>query len=518
MPFRSEKQRRYLWATQPELAKRWAHEYPQKKKLPLYAHEDGKDAPKEKKQPPTDTPPSSSKAAELTMANTIKLDKAVNTVGLRIYDKLRKQAESAAVKIEIPRSEKPVAAGDESISVKKTDENNPGAEVCDNTEKAHVSPLMAKLSVVLSQKIQQAIADDEAAQAGAESQQVPQNAGLKDYPVGSPTIPPPMGSAPTAPPASQTQDPSAGQGTMPPVGGGSHPSANPINSYGGLSVNGDINGNAAFGAPGGSKTAGKLGLWDRIRAKKERGEKPAKPGDKDYPDAKSWKKVTSISEKKAGTPAWQRSEGKNSEGGLNEKGRKSYERETGGNLKAPVTEKNPKGKRAKRQNSFCARMCGMKRVNTGSKAKKDPDSRINKSLRKWNCKCSSAMEFGIKMAAGTFEELGGDVGSLAGLPAGIGGIAAVQHLSDPANVAKLQLRHGANAMLPELRRAVGLPVSLKQRLGQMTSKGIATGLKYLPKTPAGRMAAGIGAPLAAFLGAGLAGNAAGSAVGRQFDK
>jgi hypothetical protein len=87
------------------------------------------------------------------------------------------------------------------------------------------------------------------------------------------------------------------------------------------------------------------------------------------------------------SPAWQRSEGKNPEGGLNAKGRASYKRETGGTLKAPVTESNPKGERAKRQNSFCSRMCGMKRVNTGSEAKSNPDSRINKSLRKWNCKC-----------------------------------------------------------------------------------------------------------------------------------
>ena len=39
------------------------------------------------------------------------------------------------------------------------------------------------------------------------------------------------------------------------------------------------------------------GLWDNIRAKKERGEKPAKPGDEDYPDSESWKEVTAISEK-----------------------------------------------------------------------------------------------------------------------------------------------------------------------------------------------------------------------------
>lgn len=143
----------------------------------------------------------------------------------------------------------------------------------------------------------------------------------------------------------------------------------------------------------------KLGLWDRIRAKRERGEKPAQPGDKDYPDSKNWKRVTSIGQKKqAGSPAWQRSAGKNEEGGLNAKGRASYNKATGGNLKAPVTESNPKGDRAKRQNSFCSRMCGMKRKNTGSSAKKDPDSRINKSLRKWNCKCSAAREFGSKFA------------------------------------------------------------------------------------------------------------------------
>lgn len=92
----------------------------------------------------------------------------------------------------------------------------------------------------------------------------------------------------------------------------------------------------------------------------------------------------------ASSPAWQRAAGKNEEGGLNAKGRASYKRETGGTLKPPVTESNPSGERAKRQNSFCSRMCGMKRVNTGAEAKKDPDSRINKSLRKWNCKCGSA--------------------------------------------------------------------------------------------------------------------------------
>jgi SNF2 family DNA or RNA helicase len=96
---------------------------------------------------------------------------------------------------------------------------------------------------------------------------------------------------------------------------------------------------------------------------------------------------TAYLQKVANSPAWQRSAGKNPEGGLNSAGRASYNRETGGNLKAPVTEKKPTGERAKRQNSFCARMCGHKRKNTGAATKNDPDSRVNKALRKWRCKC-----------------------------------------------------------------------------------------------------------------------------------
>lgn len=87
------------------------------------------------------------------------------------------------------------------------------------------------------------------------------------------------------------------------------------------------------------------------------------------------------------SPAWQRKEGKNPEGGLNEAGRRSYNRATGGNLKAPVSreEASRSPKSAARRRSFCARMEGMKRKNTSSATAKDPDSRINKSLRKWDC-------------------------------------------------------------------------------------------------------------------------------------
>jgi hypothetical protein len=79
--------------------------------------------------------------------------------------------------------------------------------------------------------------------------------------------------------------------------------------------------------------------------------------------------------------SWQRSEGKSKNGGLNEKGRKSYENENpGSDLKAPSKEVgNP------RRKSFCSRMKGMKSKLTSSKTANDPDSRINKSLRAWNC-------------------------------------------------------------------------------------------------------------------------------------
>ncbi len=78
------------------------------------------------------------------------------------------------------------------------------------------------------------------------------------------------------------------------------------------------------------------------------------------------------------TAAWQRSEGKSPSGGLNAKGRASAKKQ-GMNLKAP----QPEG--GSRRDSFCARMSGMKKKLTSKKTANDPNSRINKSLRAWNC-------------------------------------------------------------------------------------------------------------------------------------
>lgn len=82
---------------------------------------------------------------------------------------------------------------------------------------------------------------------------------------------------------------------------------------------------------------------------------------------------------------------KNPEGGLSEAGRKAYNRATGGNLKRP----QPEG--GSRRDSFCARMKGMKAKLTSAETARDPDSRINKALRKW--KCSHDLSAAIKLAS-----------------------------------------------------------------------------------------------------------------------
>lgn len=111
-----------------------------------------------------------------------------------------------------------------------------------------------------------------------------------------------------------------------------------------------------------------------------------KKGGKDVPNCVP--EETELDESKS--PAWQRSAGKDPKGGLNKKGVASYRREhPGSKLKTAVTTKpsklDPDSKPAKRRKSFCARMGGMKKRLTSAKTARDPDSRINKALRKWNC-------------------------------------------------------------------------------------------------------------------------------------
>ncbi len=86
------------------------------------------------------------------------------------------------------------------------------------------------------------------------------------------------------------------------------------------------------------------------------------------------------------TPAWQRKAGQNPEGGLNATGRASLRAE-GKDIKPPVKKaeaaRSPTS--AKRRIAFCKRMAGMKAKLTSATTANDPDSRINKSLRAWDC-------------------------------------------------------------------------------------------------------------------------------------
>jgi hypothetical protein len=111
---------------------------------------------------------------------------------------------------------------------------------------------------------------------------------------------------------------------------------------------------------------------------------------KAYSEKKVSDSIQTIGDLITEVAAWQRKEGKNPSGGLNKKGVASYRKENpGSKLKTAVTTKPSKlkkgSKAAKRRKSFCARMGGMKKRRTSTKTAKNPNSRINKALRKWNC-------------------------------------------------------------------------------------------------------------------------------------
>ena len=83
---------------------------------------------------------------------------------------------------------------------------------------------------------------------------------------------------------------------------------------------------------------------------------------------------------------WQKANRQDKTDGLSQKAVDAYRRENpGSKLQTAVTEKKPTGKRAARRKSFCSRMKGMKSKLTSAKTRRDPDSRINKALRRWNC-------------------------------------------------------------------------------------------------------------------------------------
>ena len=102
----------------------------------------------------------------------------------------------------------------------------------------------------------------------------------------------------------------------------------------------------------------KKGLWANIHARRKAGKRPLRPGEKGYP------KTLDIDESDT----------------LREAIALIFEKECKGSESAPVG--------SPRQRSFCKRMCGHRKKNTGSKTAKDSDSCINQSLRRWRCRCS----------------------------------------------------------------------------------------------------------------------------------
>ena len=110
----------------------------------------------------------------------------------------------------------------------------------------------------------------------------------------------------------------------------------------------------------------------------------AVPGKKPYSPGSCVKEEVELDE---ASPAWQRKEGKNPEGGLNRKGIESYRRENPGSklsmaVTTPPSKLKPGSKAAKRRKSFCARMGGMPGP---MKDEKGRPTRKALSLRKWNC-------------------------------------------------------------------------------------------------------------------------------------
>ena len=136
------------------------------------------------------------------------------------------------------------------------------------------------------------------------------------------------------------------------------------------------------------KKFAKGGLYANIHAKQERiasgsGERMRKVGSKGSPTKEAFIESAKTVKKKEGGVSLSVSRGEKlstkAGAGLTAKGRAKYNRETGSHLKAP----QPDG--GSRKKSFCARMGGMKKKLTSSKTANDPNSRINKSLRKWKC-------------------------------------------------------------------------------------------------------------------------------------
>ena len=107
---------------------------------------------------------------------------------------------------------------------------------------------------------------------------------------------------------------------------------------------------------------------------------------------------------------WQKVNKRDKTDGMSSKAVKAYRRENpGSKLKTAVTTKPSKlkkgSKSAKRRKSFCARMSGMKKSRASAKTKRDPNSPINKALRRWNCESLEQVAQLVEMKLSQIEHL-----------------------------------------------------------------------------------------------------------------
>lgn len=159
MPFQSEKQRRYLWLKHPDIAKRWAHEYPKQDKLPMYATDS-----KNKENDDKDGKHSKIKAGCLRILSSWRTNKRASvaswsaaglqnkaeTAGLASADAalITKKSNSILEYVNVPHSEKPTAAGDEHVTIKRDAEKAKKRVHCERLFGFHDSDEMKKLSRV----------------------------------------------------------------------------------------------------------------------------------------------------------------------------------------------------------------------------------------------------------------------------------------------------------------------------------------------------------------------------------
>ena len=117
MPFKSEKQRRFLWAEHPDIARRWTQEYPNKGKLPMYAHKI--------KSPENASNDSEKEAALFSLRNLLK----TLQLPIKTQDNIQnttpfKFAKDILTYVNIPHSSCPVSAGQEHVTRSKPAMNN----------------------------------------------------------------------------------------------------------------------------------------------------------------------------------------------------------------------------------------------------------------------------------------------------------------------------------------------------------------------------------------------------------